>query len=152
MEHVLLILFLARLVERDFGAVFGQAGIYYFVFLYLSAIIISDLPTYFKERNNPGYNTPNCVRWGQIRHFFVFIILQPLQSICLYIAFCIPGVFVWCRVYGITYYQGKKVKRQYQPRCTSVWSDLWVAVLCDLLPASSLLLFYQQVKIWVVSF
>jgi hypothetical protein len=38
------------------GALFGEAGMYYFIALYLTAIVVSDIPTYLKEKNNTKYN------------------------------------------------------------------------------------------------
>ena len=36
---------------------FGDVGAIYFVTLYLLAIVASDVPTYFKQKDNPGYNS-----------------------------------------------------------------------------------------------
>ena len=66
--------FFGTAVEQNFNAVFGEAGIYYFIVLYLTAIVISDIPTYFKEKNNTDYNSLGA-SGGIGSVIFVFIIL-----------------------------------------------------------------------------
>lgn len=43
-------------VERMFGRMFGPIGPVLFVVLYLTAIIVGDLPSHFKHKNNPSYS------------------------------------------------------------------------------------------------
>src|SRR5258708_32661377 len=82
--------FFGSAMERVFSLLFGEAGGAYFLALYLMAIVTSDLPTYFKQRNNATYNSLGA-SGGVAAVIFAFIIFMPLQKICLYIAFCIPG-------------------------------------------------------------
>src|ERR1700704_3551559 len=49
--------FFGTLIERIFSHLFGAAGGFYFITLYLLAVIVSDLPTYFKQKDNPQYNS-----------------------------------------------------------------------------------------------
>ena len=42
--------FFGNVVEQYFAFIFGTAGPYFFIALYVLAIIVSDLPTYFKNR------------------------------------------------------------------------------------------------------
>ncbi|MEL6538803.1 MAG: rhomboid family intramembrane serine protease [Bacteroidota bacterium] len=43
-------------VEFYFGELFGSAGSIYFLVMYFMALVISDLPTFWKYRDIPNYN------------------------------------------------------------------------------------------------
>src|SRR5882762_5760050 len=49
--------FFGTFIERIFSLVVGASGGFYFIALYLLAIIVSDLPTYFKQKDNPQFNS-----------------------------------------------------------------------------------------------
>ena len=142
--------FFGTVVERDFGAVFGEAGIYYFIVLYFTAIVVSDIPTYLKEKNNVDYNSLGA-SGGVGSVIFVFIILQPLQSICLYIAFCMPGLVFGAGYMAYTYYQGRKSKDNIN-HDAHLYGALYGLLFCVLAYPTSLLLFYEQVKYWIGTF
>jgi membrane associated rhomboid family serine protease len=97
-------------IERIFTTLFGPlTGGIYFLALYLIAIVVSDLPTYLKHRSDPGYNSLGAS--GAVSAIIgAFIIFQPLNLICIYIAFCLPGFIMGILYIGISYYQGKKGK------------------------------------------
>jgi len=142
--------FFGSAVARDFGVVFGEAGPYYFIVLYLTAIVISDIPTYFKERNNPHYNSLGA-SGGVGSIIFVFIVLQPLQSICFYIAFCMPGFVFGVGYMAYTYYQGRKSKDNIN-HDAHLYGALYGLLFCAVAYPTSILLFYEQVRYWVGTF
>jgi len=142
--------FFGSAVERDFGALFGDAGTYYFVGLYLSAIVVSDLPTYFKQRKNERYNSLGA-SGGVGSVIFVFIILQPLQSICIYIAFCMPGFVFGVAYMAYTYYQGKKANDHIN-HDAHLYGALYGLLFCIVAYPASLPAFYEQVKFWLTNF
>lgn len=142
--------FFGQAVERDFNVVFGPAGGYYFIALYLTAIVVSDLPTYFKERNNANYNALGA-SGGVGSVIFVFIILQPLQSICLYFAFCMPGFVFGAGYMAYTYYQGRKSNDNIN-HDAHLYGALYGLVFCLITYPASLPQFYDQVKYWVGGF
>jgi len=141
--------FFGTAVERDFSAVFGEGGIYYYAALYISAIVVSDIPTYLKERNNIGYNALGA-SGGVGSVIFVFIMLQPLQSICLYFAFCMPGFVFGAGYMAYTYYQGRKSKDNIN-HDAHLYGALYGLLFCLVAYPTSLLQFYQQVRYWVGS-
>jgi membrane associated rhomboid family serine protease len=100
--------FFGQAIERIFAGLFGQTqgGIYY-VAMYLLAIIFSDFPSYLKHKHNPGYNSLGA-SGGVSAVVFAFIIFQPLQWICIFIAICLPGFIMGILFIGFSYYQGKK--------------------------------------------
>ena len=142
--------FFGAAVERDFSYLFGGAGRYYFIVLYLTAIVISDIPTYFKERNNINYNSLGA-SGGVGSVIFVFIILEPLQSICLYIALCMPGFVFGAGYMAYTYYQGRKANDNIN-HDAHLYGALYGLLFCVVVYPASLLLFYEQVRNWVERF
>lgn len=100
--------FFGRVVEQIFKLVVGHSmGSILFILFYVSAIVISDLPTAVKNRHRPGFNSLGAS--GAVSAVvFSSIIFMPLNDICLYGVLCIPG-FILGFVYVIySYYQGKK--------------------------------------------
>lgn len=142
--------FFGTAVERDFGSLFGEAGVYYFIVLYLTAIVVSDIPTYLKERNNTNYNALGA-SGGVGSVIFAFIILQPVQYICLYFKLCMPGFIFGVGYMAYTYYQGRKSKDNIN-HDAHLYGALYGLLFCVIVYPTSLLLFYDQVKYWVASF
>lgn len=89
--------FFGQVVEFYFNYLFGSAGPILFIALYLVAIIISDLPSYFKHKDNPQYNSLGA-SGGVAAVVFASILFQPIQDICLYAILCFPGF-----IFGIAY-------------------------------------------------
>ena len=141
--------FFGTAVEAVLGALFAEAGMYYFIALYLTAIVVSDIPTYLKEKNNISYNALGA-SGGVGSVIFVFIIFQPLQSICLYVALCMPG-FVFGVGYLIyTYYQGRKAKDNIN-HDAHLYGAVYGLLFCIVVHPASLPNFYEQIKYWVLS-
>jgi membrane associated rhomboid family serine protease len=99
--------FFGRVIEVTFGNLFGDWGGIYYIALYLLAIIVSDLPSYFKKKNQPNYNSLGA-SGGVAAIIFAFIIFYPLDKICLYYALCLPGFILGTGYIIYSYYQGKK--------------------------------------------
>lgn len=98
--------FFGRVVEMVFGQLFGASGVWLYVVFYLSAIVVSDLPTAWKNRNNVGYNSLGAS--GAVSAMvFASIIYFPLNDICLYGLLCIPGFILGILYVIYSYYQGK---------------------------------------------
>ena len=96
-------------VEEYYKFFFGALGTYYFLLLYIGGIVVSILPTYYKQRENPDYNA----LWasGAVSSvLFTFILFKPLQPICLYGVFCLPGIVMGLAYLGYEFYMDKKGK------------------------------------------
>jgi membrane associated rhomboid family serine protease len=141
--------FFGQAVEYNFESLFGEAGAYYFVFLYLSAIVISDVPSYLKHKTNPGYNALGA-SGGIGAVIFVFILLQPLQSICIYFALCMPGFVFGAGYMAYTYYQGKKANDNIS-HDAHLFGAAYGLLFCIAFYPASLPAFYEQVSYWVIT-
>ncbi len=94
-------------VEGAFNNIFGETGKYFYLALYIIGIIVSDLPTFFKNRHNTAYASLGA-SGGVSSVVFAAIMVAPLASICLYFAICIPG-FIFGGLYVLySYYEAKR--------------------------------------------
>lgn len=110
--NMLTLYFFGRIMEVYYMGMLGLQN-YYYLALYIGALIFSNIPTYIKHRND--YNYRSLGASGAVSAvLFAFILLKPWQTIYLfysgsrhYICRIVPGLFCF-------YVQ--KGRRSYQPR------------------------------------
>lgn len=142
--------FFGVVVEYYFNYLFGVAGPILFILLYLLAIVISDMPSYFKHKNNPGYNSLGA-SGGVAAIIFASILFQPMQDICLYAILCFPGfIFGIAYILG-SYYYGKRAKDNIN-HAAHIYGALVGLVFTIIIFPKSIPLFIEQVRDWIVSF
>ncbi|MHC2991524.1 protease [Pontibacter sp. HJ8] len=101
--------FFGNAVEMTFGAVFGTAtGILIYLLIYLGGIIVADIPTYIKHRNDPSYRALGA-SGGVASVVFSSILFYPTQDICLYAILCVPGFILGVLYLMYSYFQGKRM-------------------------------------------
>ncbi len=85
----MLVLYFFRFTELYYAEIFGPVyGRILFLFMYLSAIVISNLPDYFKYRNNPSYTAVGAS--GAVSAvLFSFILFNPNTKLTIF-----PFVFI----------------------------------------------------------
>jgi membrane associated rhomboid family serine protease len=105
--NMLILFFLGSHVERYFIYFFDAKGILYFVLLYIGGILFAVLPTYKKYQEDPYYNSVGAS--GAVSAvLFAFVVIDPVNSLCLYGVLCLPGI-VWGVVYLVySYYMSHK--------------------------------------------
>ncbi|PIB37102.1 rhomboid family intramembrane serine protease [Reichenbachiella sp. 5M10] len=100
--------FFGRFVEQLFFRLKGEAGALYFIGFYLLAIVISDLPSLIKHKNDSRYNSLGA-SGGVSAVVFSSILFYPTNDVCLYGFICIPG-FIMGAIYLIySYMKGKEM-------------------------------------------
>jgi membrane associated rhomboid family serine protease len=94
-------------VENRYGYFFDARGLYYYIMLYLGALIVSNLPSYFKYHNDPGYQSLGAS--GAVSAvLFTFIIIDPFAKIALFGLLAFPAI-VWGVIYlAYEYWASKK--------------------------------------------
>lgn len=138
--------FFGTAVEQIFNYIFGADGPVYFISLYVLSIIVSDLPTFFKQRNNPSYNSLGAS--GAVAAvIFAFIIFQPLQDICVFIALCMPGFILGILFVGFSYYQGKRSRDAINHEA-HLYGALFGLLFCVLVYPNSIHVFWTQLQQW----
>jgi len=104
--NMLTLYFFGDAVEFYFNQISSYGTILYVAF-YLSAIVIADIPTLIKHKDNPNYNALGAS--GAVSAVvFSSILFNPMSDLCLYGILCLPG-FIFGAIYIIySYYQGKR--------------------------------------------
>lgn len=101
--------FFGGAVEYTFQALFGPTtGILVYLLVYIGGIIVSDIPTFFKHRNDPPYRALGA-SGGVASVVFSSILFYPTQDICLYAVLCIPGFILGVLYLMYSYFSGKKM-------------------------------------------
>jgi membrane associated rhomboid family serine protease len=140
--------FFGSAVERIFNAIFGETGGLYFIALYILGIVVSDIPTFFKQRENPGYNALGA-SGGVSAVIFASIIFEPLNNICFYIYFCFPGFILGTLFIVFSYYQGKRSRDNINHEA-HLYGALFGLLFCIVLYPSSIRIFFEKVMQWNV--
>lgn len=100
--------FFGRVVESFLMIKFGQAaGIGMYLLFYVGAIVIADIPTYFKHQSHSFYRALGA-SGGVAATVFGSIILMPLSDICLFGIFCLPGFALGVLFLIYSFVQSKK--------------------------------------------
>jgi membrane associated rhomboid family serine protease len=139
--------FFGRAVEQVFYHVFGSLGSVYFIFLYLIAMVVSDIPTYLKNKSNPRYNSLGA-SGGVAAIIFAFIIFQPLQDICIFFALCLPGFILGTAYLIYSWYQGKKANDNIN-HDAHLYGALFGLLFCIVMAPHSIADFFEQIKNWI---
>ncbi len=138
--------FFGNVVEQYFSLIFGAAGPYYFVAFYILSIIVSDLPTYFKNRVHPGYNSLGA-SGGVSAVIFASVLFQPLEKICFYFVICLPGFILAIGYIMWSYYNGKKSNDNINHEA-HLYGALFGIVFCAVLFPASIPHFLEQISQW----
>ena len=100
--------YFGNMVERVYEAIYGRMGDILYILLYVAGIIVSDIPTYLKNKNNSYYNSLGA-SGGVSAILFAGILFDPLAK--MYLMFIpIPiRAFIFGAIYLIyTYTQSKR--------------------------------------------
>lgn len=144
--NMLTMYFFGGIVEMYFSYIFGASGAYYFVALYTLGVIVADIPTYFKQRNNPSYNALGA-SGGVASVLFVSIVLQPMQKICLYFFICLPGVILGIGYLIYSYFSGKKANDHIN-HDAHLYGALFGLVYCVVMVPHAIPNFIDQIANW----
>lgn len=142
--------FFGDILEIYFTYIFGGIGRVYFLALYILAIFVSDLPSYFEHKDNPKYNSLGA-SGGVAAVVFACILFQPLQEVCLYGILCLPG-FIFAILYIIgSYYYAKRGKDNIN-HFAHIYGAIFGVVFCALLYPQSVTIFIEEIKTYRLPF
>ena len=87
----------------------GRLGLqhYYFTLLYLSAIIVANIPSYLKQHDNYNYRSLGA-SGGVCAVLFAFILIDPWETLQLFFAIDIPAIVYAALFLGYTIYMSRK--------------------------------------------
>ncbi len=105
--NMLVLFFFGPNVEGIFKAYWGSLGIYYFILLYLGAIVISEISTFKKYQDHPGYRSLGA-SGATSAVLFASVLIYPINKICLWGILCLPGFIM---AIGYLYYSAQMSKK-----------------------------------------
>ncbi|WP_339608547.1 rhomboid family intramembrane serine protease [Roseivirga seohaensis] len=92
--HLLLNLFtlyfFGLAIEQIFYSYFGDLGLVLYILLFITAVIVANIPTTIKHKNNYNYNSLGA-SGGVSALVMAFILFDPIRDLCLYAIICLPG-------------------------------------------------------------
>ena len=95
--NMLVLFFFGETVEAYYDHYYGKSATLYFMVLYLGAFVFSHLPTYWRYKDYPSYNSLGA-SGATVAVLFAFIFFDPWASLRLYFFIPIPAI-----VFGILY-------------------------------------------------
>jgi membrane associated rhomboid family serine protease len=139
--------FFGRNLEYIFSVIFGSLGPVYFIALYVLGIIVSDLPTLLKHRNNPGYNSLGAS--GAVSSvIFACILFDPLADLLIY--FIPVKGFIFAILYVVYSYISSKRSRDGINHDAHLYGALFGILFCIVLYPDSIRIFIEQISSWKV--
>jgi membrane associated rhomboid family serine protease len=113
-------------VEVYFKELFGRPGSAIYLVLYLSALIVAHLPTYFKHRNNYAYRSLGAS--GAVSAIvFAGLVLVPSMEVYIYfIPIPIPG-FIFAPLYLFLSYLLQKRAKDNINHSAHIWGSIYGA-------------------------
>lgn len=119
-------------------------GIAVYVAFYLAAIVIADIPTYYKYKDDPTYHALGA-SGGTSAAVFASIMLMPLADICIFGIFCLPGFILGLMFLGYSFYKGKQEKGNINHDAHLYGAIFGIAFILLLSPSSGIH-FIDQIK------
>ena len=131
-------------VEQIFVAIYGTVGYGIYLALYILGIIISDIPSFIRHKDEPHYNALGA-SGGVSSILFSFIMFDPLQDLCLYGLICLPG-FIWGVLYIVYSVYMSKQKRDNVNHDAHLWGGIFGIVFTTIVVPGVISSFLEQLK------
>ena len=113
--NMITLFFFGGLSERLISQYLGAGG---YVLFYTAALVVSILPSYLQNRNNPHYLSLGAS--GAVSAvLFIYVILAPWSLI--FVFFIPVPAIVFAALHRLQYLYGSTPQRQYQSQRTSGW-------------------------------
>jgi len=135
--------FFGTQLEYIFGIIFPGFGGEVFILFYLLAILVADLPTYFKQRNNPYFNSLGAS--GAVSAvIFAGIMFFPTEKIYLFGFVGIPG-FIYAGLFTWYSIAMDRRGRDYVNHSAHLYGGLFGVLFITLTRPSTWVEFFSQV-------
>lgn len=135
--------FFGTQLEYIFSIIFPGVGGYVYVVFYLLAILVADLPTYFKQRNNPYFNSLGAS--GAVSAvIFAGIMFFPTEKIYLFGVVGIPG-FIYAGLFTWYSIAMDRKGRDYVNHSAHLYGGLFGVLFITLTRPSTWIEFIQQI-------
>lgn len=144
--NMLSLWFVGEGIERLFNAMFGANGTFYYLFLYIVGIIVSDIPTFLKHKNNSNYNSLGA-SGGVSAVLFAAILFSPLMQVCLYFFICMPAFIFGILFLGYSFFEDRR-GRGYVNHSAHLYGAIFGMVFMAIVYPDSVPNFFSQIMSW----
>ncbi len=145
--HLFFNMFALFFFGQNVAYYFGLNGQWLMLLLYLTGIVVADIPTYLKYRNQPNYNSLGA-SGGVAAVVFSSIMFDPLNEIYLFfLPWGIPGFILGALYIIYSYYQGKQMSDNIN-HDAHLYGALYGLALTILLRPGVVISFFQQIRQW----
>ena len=144
--NMLSLWFVGEGIERLFGMLFGSSGTFYFLFLYIAGIVVADIPTFIKHRNNSRYNSLGA-SGGVSAVLFAAILINPLMDIYLYFFIKLKAFVFGILFLAYSIYEGRR-GRSYVNHSAHIYGAVFGMVFMAIVYPSAVPDFFQQILSW----
>ena len=145
--NMLSLWFVGEGIERLFGMLFGASGSLYYLFLYIVGIVVADIPTFLKHRNNSNYNSLGA-SGGVSAVLFAFILFAPTTDIYLYFFIQLKAFIFGILFLGYSFYQGRR-GGGYVNHSAHLYGAIFGMVFMAVVYPDSVPAFFQQIGTWI---
>lgn len=142
--NMIALFFFGDVIERIYLNLFGPLGVIFYLITYLAGIVVANLKTFLKYKNESYYNSLGA-SGGVASILFASIIYRPTSSICIYFAFCIPAFILGALYLIYSYYSGYR-KSDNVNHDAHLFGSLFGIVFTVLLRPVVLLEFFERIK------
>jgi membrane associated rhomboid family serine protease len=142
--NMITLYFFGDVIERIFRYYYGGAGVLYFLLLYFLGMVIADIPSLLKYRNNPNYNSLGAS--GAVSAVvFASILFNPTAKICVFLPIlCLPGFIFGILFLIYSYYQGKRMADHIN-HDAHLWGALFGVIFSIILQPRVVVSFFDQI-------
>ena len=145
--NMLTLWFVGEGIERLFNMLFGPSGTAYYLFLYIVGIIVSDIPTFLKHKNNSNYNSLGA-SGGVSAVLFAAILINPLMDIYLYFFIKLKAFVFGILFLAYSIYEGRR-GRSYVNHSAHIYGAVFGMVFMAVVYPDSVPAFFQQIGTWI---
>ncbi len=117
-----------------------------FIALFVLGVIVSDIPTFLKYKNQPGYNSLGA-SGGVSSVIFSSILFMPTADICLYGILCLPG-FILGAIYLVYSYYSAKTSSDNINHDAHFYGAVFGLVFTILIKPRVVFSFVEQIRNW----
>ena len=136
--------FLGNGVEQYFEYIFGSLGDFYFGLLYLTAIIVSSIPSFLKHKDHAHYHSLGA-SGGVSALVFCFILIDPVTKLCLFGLLCLPG-FILGALYIIYSLSMARKQMDNVNHDAHLWGALYGLIFIIILRPAIIVRFIDQIS------
>ncbi|CAG5009291.1 hypothetical protein DYBT9275_04463 [Dyadobacter sp. CECT 9275] len=148
--NMLSLWFVGEGIERLFAMLFGANGSFYYLFLYLVGIIVSDIPTFMKHRNNSNYNSLGA-SGGVSAVLFAAILYAPLMDIYLYFFIQLKAFIFGILFLGYSLFEARR-GTSYVNHSAHLYGAIFGMVFMAVVYPDAVPGFFQQIGDWISGF